>query len=97
MSVFFWILLGLTWIGGVVSMLTDQLNTPTNDINSIKIILPKKLAKWFKQRRARAARESSNDTNLTSLLPAQSPLNNEKLPLEKNCKKADSPTEKFGI
>ena len=37
MSVFFWILIGLTWIGGVVSMLTENLNASMKNAKTVKI------------------------------------------------------------
>ena len=38
MSVFFWILIGLTWLGGVISMLTEHFNMSIKDVTSVCII-----------------------------------------------------------
>ena len=43
MSVFFWILIGLTWVGGVISMLTEHFNVSSNTMRSVKITIPPKL------------------------------------------------------
>ena len=40
MSVFFWILLGLTWLGGVISMLTENFNISVKEMATIKIPIP---------------------------------------------------------
>lgn len=37
MAVFFWILVGLTWVGGVISMLTENLHMSRNDIPPVKM------------------------------------------------------------
>jgi len=36
MSVFFWILIGLTWVGGVISMLTEGLDLSLKDLSTKK-------------------------------------------------------------
>lgn len=40
MAVFFWILIGLTWIGGVISMLTENFNLSVSSVKQIRITLP---------------------------------------------------------
>jgi len=37
MSVFFWILIGLTWLGGVISMLTENFNASIKDVTSVRL------------------------------------------------------------
>ena len=39
MSVFFWILIGLTWLGGVISMLTENFNASIKDVTSEWVFL----------------------------------------------------------
>ena len=40
MAVFFWILLGLTWLGGVISMLTENFNISVKEMATFKIRIP---------------------------------------------------------
>ena len=49
MSVFFWILIGLTWIGGVISMLTENFNLSVSNVRSIRITIPSKMSTFLKK------------------------------------------------
>ena len=49
MAVFFWILIGLTWIGGVISMLTENFNLSVSSVKQIRITLPAKMVSCLKK------------------------------------------------
>ena len=68
MAVFFWILIGLTWIGGVISMLTENFNLSVSNVKQFRITLPARMVTCLKKL---APKSPASDSFFLSRLKTQ--------------------------